>query len=94
MWIYLSVLSFQIRYVGSQRPYVVVLDDLPEGQRVFVRVQVMDQNNGVQYTSPQVPVQAPVRCRPPTMFPRDFTASGAGTNRIQVNWRVSLLLVF
>lgn len=79
---------FQIRYHGSQRPYVVTLEDLPEGQRVFVRVQVMDQNNGVQYTSPQVTVQTPIRCRAPGSFPRDIAVIPAGTNRMQVNWRV------
>lgn len=66
----------------------MVLDDLPEGQRSFVRVQVIDQNNGVQYTSPQVPVLTPSRCRPPISFPSGVNVISNDPNRIRVAWRV------
>lgn len=79
----------QIRFIGSQRPYSVQLVDLPDGRTVQARVVVIDQNNGIAYTSPGVPIQVPSRCRAPVSPPTGLRAQALGTNEMRVTWTVS-----
>lgn len=87
-----NVRLFQVKFVGTQRPYQVSLEDLPEGQN-FVRLHVVDANQGVAYTSASLPVRIFPKCRAPTSPPRDVQVRGGSGDQISLMWNVSDSLI-
>uniref|UniRef100_A0A915K3U2 Fibronectin type-III domain-containing protein n=1 Tax=Romanomermis culicivorax TaxID=13658 RepID=A0A915K3U2_ROMCU len=77
---------YTIPFVGSQRPYSVQMPDLPEGRTVQAHVVVMDQNNGVAYTSHGVSVTVPPRCRSPDRAPTNVRVQPVGIREIRLVW--------
>ncbi|CDW52276.1 protein sidekick [Trichuris trichiura] len=81
-----NAFAFQMKYVGWQRPYSFPLSQLRPGERVEVRVQVIDHNNDVQYTSPCEWVQKERECRPPASPPRGVNVIPIDATRIRLSW--------
>ncbi|VDM23730.1 unnamed protein product [Toxocara canis] len=77
----------QIPFSGWQRPYSVDLSELPAGETYQVRVNVIDPNRAIAYTSPTVNIQTQPRCSSPRRPPSDVIVSPIGPTQIRLSWR-------
>jgi len=81
-------LLVQVVYAGARVPYSQTLSDIEAGQTAYVRVKVIDYNNGLAYTTPAHQVQLPEQCRAPSKPPGDLRVTGTGPTQIRVLWTV------
>lgn len=65
------------------------MKDLVPGQYYQIRINAIDANNAVSYTTSVVNVQAQRMCSPPRRAPINVHATAIGPTQIRVSWHVS-----